>query len=645
MSSKTLRLPKLISDGMVIQRRKSIHVWGWNEPGSEVAATICEVTASGITDETGRFDLYLPARESGGPYELIVRDDRGNEEIIRDVFIGLVWFCTGQSNMELPVARVKDRYPFFNDIEENTQVRTFKIVEDSDFCTPLEELGSGSWSHVSKDTIMNFSATGYFFAQNLQKITGLTVGFINASLGGSRISSWLGRDMLQGYDELLAEADRYADEAFRKSVMNDNATYPQRWRDELDKNDKGLSLGWKDPQFDDSSWKSMNIPVMFDDTPLKGFIGAVWFRRKFDLPDELAGKPARLFLGTLVDRDEVFVNGVKVGGIEYQYPPRKYDIPEGLTVKEGNTIVIRLCVETGLGRITPGKDYMIFNEKAATRLEGDWRYEIGAVCGAIPPTDFINWKPTGLYNAMTAPCHNYPVDGIIWYQGESNTHEPYDYVDLSRRMISGYRKKWNEENLPYIFVQLPNFVIDVESVSDPWPQFRLDQKKLLDDPNVGMAVTMDAGEDNDLHPTMKEPIGQRLAVYAARLKYGYGGEYTGPEIQSAVILEDDETAQASEKEAASIELTFTHCAGLCSRALDKGEEIKDFEIVDADGKITNARAFIQGEKIILRTKVGADKIMGIRYLVSYTYKGAMIYNSAGFPMGPFEIGKDYFAAR
>lgn len=642
MTGKTLSLPKLISDGMVIQRRKRIHIWGWDEEGSSVTAAICGVSSTAVTDENGRFDIYLPARESGGPYELQITDSNGNGRIIRDVFIGIVWFCTGQSNMELPIARVKDRYPFFNNIEENDRIRTFKIIEDSDFKAPLEELRSGSWTHVSSDTIMNFSATGYFFAQNLQKITGLTVGFINASLGGSRISSWMSREMLEGYDDLLAEADRYADDEFRKAVADKNAVYPQQWREELDKADMGLSEGWKEPDVNDSSWRSMNIPVMFDETELSGFIGAVWFRKSFDLPDELAGKPARLFLGTLVDRDEVFVNGVKVGGIEYQYPPRKYDIPEGLTKKEGNSVVIRLCVETGCGRITPKKDYMIFNDETSVRLDGAWKYKVGARCEeSIPPTDFINWKATGLYNAMTAPCHNYPVDGIIWYQGESNTHEPWDYVDLSQRMIKGYRQNWGEENLPYIFVQLPNFVIDVESVSDPWPRFRLDQKKLLKDRGVGMIVTMDVGEDNDLHPTMKEPIGQRLAIYAARMQYRYTGEYTGPEVESAAISDNNTYPAAALGQGATIELTLTHCAGLHTKALDKGEEIDDFEVVLDDGTRKKAPATISGEKIILQTEAKAENISRILYLDSYTYNGAMIYNRAELPMGPFEMDTDF----
>ncbi|MBQ7616406.1 MAG: hypothetical protein IJU77_15295 [Butyrivibrio sp.] len=626
-----LTLPKIISDGMVLQRRKRIHIWGWDEPGSKIEVRLDNLIGRGEVDENGRFDIYLSAKESGGPYELIVSNDRDEEIAVKDVMIGIVWFCTGQSNMELPIARVKDRYPALANIEENTGIRTFKILEDTDFHGPLEELRSGSWSHVSSSTIMNYSATGYFFAAYLQKITGQTVGFINASLGGSRISSWMSKEMLSGYDELLAEADKYADDDFRKSQADKNVINGTLWREKLDKQDRGLSEKWMKEDLDERSWKEMDIPVMFEDTELSGMCGSVWFRKSFDLPKSLAGKEARLFLGTMVDRDEVFVNGVKVGGIEYQYPPRKYDIPEGLTREKDNHIVIRLCVEYGLGRITPGKEYKIFNDEAEVRLDGKWYYKVAARCGEVPATDFINWHPTGLYNAMTAPCHNFPVDGIIWYQGESNTHEPWDYEDLSRRMIKGYRDMWGEENLPYILVQLPNFVIDVAPVNDPWPTFRLTQSKLLDDPMVGMTVNMDLGEDNDLHPTGKRRIGKRLALWASHIKYGYPSEYTGPVPVSA------KAANSGWIKGSVVDITFDHADGLVSRDIGKGSEIRDFVVVDDKGNETEAKAEIVDGKIQLQTALKADKIKKVKYLVAYTYSGAMLYNKANLPLGPFEI--------
>lgn len=628
---RKLSLPKIISDGMVIQRRKRIHIWGWDEPGRSVEAVLDNLQSKAVADENGRFDIFLSAKESGGPYELVVSDDNGDSITVSDVMIGIVWFATGQSNMELPIARVKDRYPAFSQIEENTGIRTFKIIEDTDFHGPLEELRSGSWSHVSSESIMDFSATGYFFAAYLQKITGQTVGFINASLGGSKISSWMSKEMLRGYGELIAEGEKYADDDFRKGQADKNEINSRLWREKLDKQDRGLSEKWMNEDLDERSFKEMDIPVMFKNTELSGMCGSVWFRKSFDLPKELAGKSARLFLGTMVDRDQVFVNGALVGGTEYQYPPRKYDIPEGLTREKDNHIVIRLCVEYGLGRITPDKEYKIFNDEAEVALDGKWYYKVAARCDEIPPTDFINWHPMGLYNAMTAPCHNFPIDGVIWYQGESNTFEPWDYEDLSKRMIAGYRQMWGEENLPYILAQLPNFVIDIAPANDPWPTFRLTQSHLLEDPMVGMSVNMDLGEDNDLHPTGKRRVGKRLALWAAHMKYGYTGEYTGPTPVSAKVVE------SGHFKGTTIELDLSHADGLVARDIGKGSEIKDFEIIDNKGNITPAEAEISDGKLFLKTNLKADKIEKLRYLVKYTYSGAMLYNSANLPMGPFEL--------
>ena len=232
---------------------------------------------------------------------------------------------------------------------------------------------------------------------------------------------------------------------------------------------------------------------------------------------------------------------------------------------------------------------------------------------------------------MTAPCHNFPVDGIIWYQGESNTHEPWDYEDLSRRMIKGYRDMWGEENLPYILVQLPNFVIDVAPVNDPWPTFRLTQSKLLDDPMVGMTVNMDLGEDNDLHPTGKRRIGKRLALWASHIKYGYPSEYTGPVPVSA------KAANSGWIKGSVVDITFDHADGLVSRDIGKGSEIRDFVVVDDKGNETEAKAEIVDGKIQLQTALKADKIKKVKYLVAYTYSGAMLYNKANLPLGPFEI--------
>ncbi|MBO6241285.1 MAG: hypothetical protein J6O61_10730 [Butyrivibrio sp.] len=625
----TLRLSRLLSDGAVIQRRKSIHIWGWDEPGAKVTAVLEKDEVSGITDSNGRFDIYLPARESGGPYELVVSDDKGERIVVRDVMLGLVWLCSGQSNMELPLTRCKDRYPEVVKNDENDRIRTFKIVEETSYCGPFEEHHTGSWTLVRHDTIMDFSAVGYFFAKHLQKLTGQTIGIINASLGGSRIFGWMGREMLEGYDELLEEADHYADKAFYDGQIAGNIENGDAWRNALYQSDEGIKNNWQSMDTDDSDWGNFEVPGFFKGTDLDGFIGSVWFRKKFDLPKELAGKAARLFLGTMVDSDTVFVNGQKVGETAYQYPPRKYDIPEGLTRENDNEVVIRLCVENGLGRFTPGKELKIFNSDATVYLNGTYKYKVAASCERIKPTDFVNWKATGLFNGMTAPCKNYPIDGVVWYQGESNVELPqYDYADLTKRMILGYRKLWNDENLPFIAVQLPNFVIDQLPCTDDWGKFRLIQNRILDIPMTGLVVTLGLGEDNDLHPTRKEPIGERMALWAAHMKYGYGAEYKGPEIESIKkVTEDSEIL---------IEIKLGHAGELIVADEGKGSELKDFYLEYEDGKRENAEAALLGDKIFV--KMNSDgKNVKLKWCCENTYHGGLVENETGTPLAPFEV--------
>ncbi len=627
----SLILPRLLSDGAVIQRRKSIHIWGWDKAGARITVKFDNDTESAICDENGRFDAYLSARESGGPYILAVSDDNGNIVIVKDILVGLVWLCTGQSNMELPMARCADEYPKAIENDENDRIRTFKIVEETCYKGPLEEHNSGSWKSVRRDTIRDFSATAYFFAKNLQSMTGQPVGIINASLGGSRIYSWMSREMLEGYDELLAETNKYADESFYNDQIKRNLEKDEKWHNHLVDADLGINGQWDRDDLNTEDWKEFDVPGFFKGTELDGFVGSVWFRRSFDLPAELAGRQARLFMGTMVDSDTIYVNGECVGETAYQYPPRKYNIPMGLTREKDNTIAIRLCVESGMGRFTEGKELKIFNSDGKQNLDGKWKYKIGAKCEPIMPTDFVNWKPTGLFNAMTAPCANYPIDGVIWYQGESNIED--DYADLTERMVKGYRQLWKDDNLPFIATQLPNFVIDQLPLTDDWGRFRLKQNKILNIPMTGLAVTLGLGEDNDLHPTAKEPIGHRLSLWAMYLKYGFSCEYTGPMAENAVLVDGI-------KNKSKIKINLTHSENIQIIDLGKGTELEDFYITDLGGKNYKARAEIDGDNVVVECDISADQINTVRYCCENTYHGGLITNVTWIPMSPFELTVD-----
>ncbi len=627
-----LKLPRLISNGMIIQQKKKVHIWGWDIKGRKIDIAFLGMKCSVFANSDGRFDAYLDSCEPGGPYVMTISDDAGNVINIEDILVGDVWMCSGQSNMELSMIRVKDKYPDEIANCDNDKIRTFKITVHSDFHGPLTEHMSGSWKSASKDTILQFSAVAYFFAKKMYSLTGVPFGFIDASLGGTRIESWMSAQMLEGYKSSLTLADKYADDDFVAEVLKTNEYQMMKWHSELDSADTGLKEHWEQEQLDEKDFKQIEIPCFFRDTDLKGVIGSIWFRRHFTVPDTMVGKPARVWLGTIVDSDRTFINGEEVGHIDYQYPPRKYDIPEGL-LKKDNVIAIRVICERGEGRFTPGKKYAVFNQENEVDLSGEWKYCVAAKCDMVKDTDFVNWKPTGLYNGMTAPCHNYTIAGIAWYQGESNAGEPKEYYDLFTKFVSGYRKNWKDDKLPVLYVQLPNFEIDLHNSDNgetgtEWALFREYQRKSLAIPGTGMVVTIDTGEDNDLHPVNKRDIGDRLAYLALNQLYNGDEECFGPQIERI------ETEAGAGKTEISVYCSHIN-GGMYAYSEDKGDVIKDFEIMDADGIWRCATAAIDGDRIKLSFNGIQSEPLKLRYCFGNTNKGALIYNRSVFPMSPF----------
>lgn len=621
-----LGLARLISDKMVLQQKKEACIWGTDSPGRKVKVTFLAEEYVGVTDENGKWKVRTNCLEAGGPHAMLVEDDAGNEKVIADILIGDVWVCAGQSNMELPMERVEETYV------ENPQIRTFKVLEHADFHGPVEDHLSGEWKAVGKDTILQFSATAYFFAEQYYRLTGVPVGLINASLGGSRIESWMDREMLCGYEEMLKTAEQYKDDEFVKGQLNRNQKISESWHQSLDSRDAGLTEGWYQCDSSLENGEQVSIPFFFRDTKLKDFIGSVWFRKNFWIPPQMAGKSARLLLGTIVDSDMVWINGTFAGQTEYQYPPRRYQVQEGILKEGSNTIVIRVKCENGNGRFTPDKQYSLSNEGGEIDLSGSWLYRKGAEADKIQPTDFVNWKPTGLYYGMMAPCISYVIAGFLWYQGESNTHEPFSYCDLMTRMIQGYRSRWKDDKLPFLYVQLPNFAVDVydsdgDETGEGWPVVREQQRRALANPETGMVVAIDLGEDNDLHPLNKREVGRRLAFHAAKKLNGYDVSCEGPQVTGI----EEKTGKDR-----GVVLTFKHTGGvLYAGERQKGSEITDFELQEESGCWYPAIAQLNQNQIILTCRELEGRISGVRYCYRNTNRGALIYNKEGFPMSPF----------
>lgn len=531
----SIRVSRFISNHMVIQRGKPIHIWGWADSGEKITVKLADIVGEAACNTNGRFDIYMESLPAGGPYELTIQSNT-DKVVIEDVHMGDVYQLVGQSNIEFPMTRVRDTYPEeFTDCC-NPMIRTFKIVENRRFGNSLEEPLTGEWIDVNAESIPTYSAIGYFMAKKLNSMNNVAIGLINTSLGGSRIESWMSEEMLDGCTKALEEAAYYSDPNVVRAALDNNDKITSEWYACVEESDPGCLDEWKNYSEFEKEWTPISIPTFFKDIPdLKGYIGTVWLSRYVDVDKSMLGKDATIWLGTMTDSDIVYVNGIEVGRTTYCYPPRRYRIPQGVLKEGRNIITIRLGIEKGQGRITDGKVLAIItgNVKRDTDgfvesvsgyddcidISGKWFYKKGACVERIEDVNFVSYKATALYNGMLAPCANYPIDGFVWYQGESNVGEYIDYKNLFERLVSGIRKNWKDENLNVYCINLPEFDGYLYEPSgfgerpkvNALEMFQNMMEECAEMHNVTLINAQGYGEINDLHPQRKKPLGDMLA--------------------------------------------------------------------------------------------------------------------------------------
>ncbi len=493
----SVRLSPLFSDGMVLQRDMPVQVWG--ESDGPVTVSLLGNTASAAPDAGGHWRAELPPMGPGGPFTMAVNDIR-----INGVYVGDVWLCSGQSNMELPMRRLKHVYPEEMETADNPAIRQFAVPIRTGFHGP-QRLEGGAWCGVTPQNIENFSGVGYFFAKRLYERYRVPVGIILCAVGGATIHAWMGRDTLKGYPDLLEEADRFADDGYVSGVLGENAAGQQAFFAAVDACDPGLKGRWFEPEYDDSAWEERDLLEPFPGT------GSVWLRRTVDIPKELDGMPATLFLGSVIDWDMAWVNGMAAGNTTYRYPPREY--PVASLRAERNVVAVRVIRRDG-GCFTKGKQYLMSTTRGSFDLSGAWKRKKGGTA-LPPPAEVAFYRPgTGLYNAMLAPLIGYAVKGALWYQGESDAGSPAGYADKMEALIRSWRAAWGYD-FPFLFVELAHW----EGGAN-WHLLRAQQRKALRVPRSAMAAAYDLGEDNDLHPLNKQAVGDRLARCARRVAYG-----------------------------------------------------------------------------------------------------------------------------
>ncbi|NLO65099.1 MAG: sialate O-acetylesterase [Firmicutes bacterium] len=612
-----MRVSPLFSDGMVLQRDREVAVWGTAETNAELEIEFAGRTFSTASDHAGDWKVSLPALPAGGPYRMRIS---GYEElVVDDVYIGDVWLLGGQSNMELPVGRTLDLFAEEVATAENPLIRQFTVPQVYDFAGPKSELSGGSWQSVTPQSVLEFSAVGYFFAQELFEEYKVPQGLIQTAVGGSPVEAWLDEETLMGLGNYQAILARVRDENHVKSTMKAEMERMQQWYGELNEKDLGLK-GWAEPDYDDADWETISVPGVWQGTALEGVTGSVWLRKEFDVPTGFLQDDMLLRLGAIIDADETYLNGVLVGKTEYKYPPRRYELPAGVLREGRNTLAVRVIVNRAGGGFVTGKEYSITAGEAKLYLDGEWKYRVGAVQSNLPHATFFQWSPTGLYNGMVAPLRNLAVKGVLWYQGESNVGRARQYPSQFEAMVQLWRKQFEQPDLPFFYVQLPNFAAELWEFSQEysWSIFREVQKESLQIPNTGMAVTIDVGEGNDLHPQDKKTVGQRLALLAKRQVFGedivaQGPIYSGFERRGEELLVSFET--------------------FGSALVVGGEELEGFEICGSDGQYYPAEGKVVGNSVLLRSE-RVKEPCGLRYAWANDPK-CNLYNQAGLPAAPF----------
>ena len=628
-----VNLPVLVSDGMVLQRDTKVIIWGWASPGEKVQVKFNRKTISTLTDSGGNWKVSLPPMKAGGPYSMEIKGN--NTIMINGILFGDVWFCSGQSNMVLNMERVKEKYPDDIATANFPEIRNFFIPTASDIITIHKDLPAGKWISASPENVPGFGAVTYFFARSIYLEYKVPIGIINSSVGGTPIEAWISEEGLKEFPQLKSRIEKLKDTAFLNPILRSARRRPETGQGPSGNSrsmDKGISgpKPWYDVTYVPEGWHKYWLPGYWEDQGIKGLDGVVWFRKEINVPISMTDKPAKLFLGRIVDADNVYLNGVLSGSITYQYPPRRYNLPSELLKPGKNIIVIQVTNNAGKGGFVPDKPYWLVAGNDSIDLRGEWLYKVGQVfrpvsyeAGTGSQSISMQNEPTGLYNTMVAPLINYRIKGILWYQGETNTNKPQEYQKLLPALINDWRIKWQEGPIPFLFVQLPNFMeVQYLPSESQWAELRFGQLKSLSVLNTAMAVAIDAGEWNDIHPLEKKVVGERLALAAGKLAYGNEKiVFSGPAYKSSV------------KEADSIIIEFDYIgSGLATKG---GGDLNYFAIAGADRKFVWGEARIQNNHVVVWSSEIKNPVY-VRYAWADNPEGANLYNIEGLPASPFE---------
>lgn len=619
------RLPHLFSDHMVLQAGAPIRIWGHAEPGERLTVDLAGHAAETVADENGRWKVELPAMAAGGPFTLTAAGKKTIE--FRDVMIGEVWVASGQSNMTFALRGATGAQEEF--AKADFPLIRFFTVPERVARSPQSDTLDAKWELCTPDSAQSFSAVGYFFATKLQQSLGVPVGIILSGWPGTAGEEWTDpeslrdapelRPIVERWDKSPEEAKSFAERGadvhlefddFELLAAAGNSASP-RSLSNFDSGGSTTSTGgsWT------YSWKDAPQTMFELMAPGRGGNGyAAIVKGKLDSASssrlEADFGPSQLPVDMSAwDGIRFWVRGQ--GSFQFQIlqptitdwdnyaAPILKATPEWKEV----TIWFRDLRQAGWGVVEP---------LSVHALTGFELVNTSSVDDAPRP-------PSGLFNGMITPLENYRVRGAMWYQGESNTWRAYQYRTLLPDLIQGWRKIWNEGDFPFLIVQLPNQGASPELGDSIWAELREAQLMTLKRvPNTGLAVTIDVGEEKNLHPPNKAPVGERLALWALGTTYGKPIVYSGPIYKSMDV------------EGNRIRIHFTHIG---SGLEAKGGTLKGFATAGADRKFHWAEAEISGDTVIV-SSADVPNPVAVRYAWANSPE-CNLYNEEGLPASPF----------
>ncbi len=639
-----VKLAAIFGDHMVLQEGKKVPFWGTADPGEVVTVSAAGATGETTADTSGRWKVEIGPVEAREPFDVTVRGR--NNVTLTDVVTGEVWIASGQSNMEWPV-HASARAPAEMEQAGYPRLRLFRVEKPPTFSETRTDV-EGRWSVSSPASVARFSAVGYFFGRALVTALGRPIGVVQTAWGGTTAEAWTSRKALAADPKLrhlLALAPGASGDAIAATREYEDAVARAR-RDPAreDPGNEGLRRGWAAAALNTDAWDTMVLPAGWENEGLPDLDGAVWFRREVSLPPAWVGKALTLYLGPVSDCDVAYVGGAEVGATcreteNLDLWPRRYAVRAELVRAARLAIAVRVFDRDGPGGFLGGRDDMrlVLGDSfdgPAISLRGDWRYQVEARLPAAPdrprprrpPNLRTSNTPGVLHETMLAALAPFAIRGAIWYQGESNTRRAYQYRTLFPALIQDWRRTFGQGAFPFLFAQLSSYHRAAPEPGgrgeDEWPELREAQQLALKLPNTGMAVTIDVGDRNDIHPRNKQQVGRRLSLVALSSVYGQVVAHSGPTYIGHAV------------EKGRIRLRFDHARGM---AVQGRGPLRGFEVAGRDRRFVAAEARIDGNTVTVSAPTIAAPVAA-RYAWTDA-PAANLVNEADLPAAPFRTDR------